>query len=587
MPTVAFVLALAGPAVAAGDPILSLDQVHAGMSCTALSVVKGTTVARFGATVEDIVRPEPPATTSRILVRTSGTAVDGTGVGQGFSGSPIECRGADGVERIIGAISEGVGQYGGDLVLATPIEAILGQPVDPPPAARSAPRLLRAARALRSPLSVGGVSAGVAAAVTRRAQRAGTLVLAAPSAPQVPFAAPAIVPGASIAVGLASGDVTAGAVGTVSYVDGDRVWAFGHPLDAAGRRSLLLQDAYVYAVVNNPIGTPEASTYKLAAPGHDLGTLTADGLSAVAGRLGPLPPRIPMRVFARDLDTGAFQRVDVELADETDVGDPSGASALSAVAPLAVAQGATAVLDGAPTRQSASMCARFELRERPKEPLRFCNTYVGAGGFDGVSGVGLVGDITEATALIDGYDASPLHVTDVEVNAKLQRGLRQAFLSDLSGPRVLQRGRTVRLTLRLHRPRGTAFSRTLSMRVPRDAPRGPHELRLRGTPADAAGGAALGSLVEALVGDTLGSSGEDTSGPDSLDELTKGVKAIERYDGVTASFRPRGSSDSGSDSGGESGSDSSAADSREGERKVLRDPKLRISGTATLDVTVR
>ena len=42
-------------------------------------------------------------------------------------------------------------------------------------------------------------------------------------------------------------------MGTVTYVDGDTVWAFGHPLDGAGRRSLLLQDAYVYTVVNNPI----------------------------------------------------------------------------------------------------------------------------------------------------------------------------------------------------------------------------------------------------------------------------------------------------------------------------------------------
>ena len=224
------------------------------------------------------------------------------------------------------------------------------------------------------------------------------------------------------------------------------------------------------------------------------------------------------------------------------------------------------------------MCARFELREQPKKPLRFCNTYVGPGGFDGVSGVGLVGDITEATSLIDGYDASPLHVTDVEVNEKLQRGLRQAFMVGVTGPHVLVRGRSVRLTLRLRRPRDGTFHRSFSMKVPRDAPRGPHELRLRGTPADAAGGSALGSLVEALVGDTTGSSGEESSGPDSLDELTKAVKDIERYDGVTASFRPPGSSDSGSGSG---------SDSREGEQKVLRDPKLRISGTATLDVTVR
>jgi hypothetical protein len=295
-----------------------------------------------------------------------------------------------------------------------------------------------------------------------------------------------------------------------------------------------------------------------------------------------------MRVFARDLDSGALQRLDVQLADETDVGDPSGSSAISAVVPLAVAQAATAALDGAPTRQSGSMCARFELRERPKEPLRFCNTYVGAGGFDGVSGVGLVGDLTEATGLIDAYDASPLHVTNVEINAKLQRGLRQAFMVGLSGPRVLRRGSAVRLTLRLRRPRGGTFRRSFSMKVPRDAPRGVHELRLRGTAADAGAGAALGSLLDALIGDT-GQTSDETSGPDSLDELGKVVQDIHRYDGVTASFRAPGSSASGSESGSgdDSSSDTSGGDSRKGEPHVLRDPLLRFSGTVTLDVTVR
>jgi hypothetical protein len=581
-PTVVLLLALAGPAAAAGPPILPLDQVRAGTACSALSVVKGTAISRFGATVEDIVRAEPPNTTARILVRTSGTAVDGTGVGQGFSGSPILCPGPDGVERIIGAISAGVGQYGGDLVLATPIEAIIGQPVDPPSAARGGAggsRILRAARPLRAPLSVGGLSGGVAGAVERLARRANVPLLAVPSGPQAPFPPAPLVPGAAMAVGLASGDVTAGAVGTVSYVDGDRVWAFGHPFDATGRRSLLLQDAYVYAVVNNPLGTLEASTYKLAVAGHDVGTLTSDGLSAVAGRIGPLPPRIPMRVFARDLDTGELQRLDVQLADETDVGDPSGASALSAIVPLAVAQAATAALDGAPAKQSASMCVRFRVRERPRGPLRFCNTYVGVGGLDGVSGVGLVNDLTEATALIDAYDATPLHVTDVEVNAKLQRGLRQAYLEKVSGPRVLRRGRTARLTLSLRRPRGPAFQRRLALRVPRDAPRGARELRLRGTPADSAASAVLGDLVESLIGDDP-EAGEATSDPGSLDELAEEIEDLERYDGVTATLRAPGSSSAASGSEGD-------GDGQPAGRRVLRDPLLRISGTATLDVTVR
>ena len=61
--------------------------------------------------------------------------VDDTGVGPGFSGSPITCPGADGTPRIIGAITETIGAYGGKTVLVTPIQAILGESVDPPQAA--------------------------------------------------------------------------------------------------------------------------------------------------------------------------------------------------------------------------------------------------------------------------------------------------------------------------------------------------------------------------------------------------------------------------------------------------------------------
>ncbi len=99
-----------------------------------------------------------------------------------------------------------------------------------------------------------------------------------PAAPRgARFPVQTLVPGASVAVGLASGDLTAGAVGTVTYVDGAKVYAFGHPYTGTGRRSLLLQDAWVYAVVDNPLGSEDAASFKLAAPGHDVGALTYDG----------------------------------------------------------------------------------------------------------------------------------------------------------------------------------------------------------------------------------------------------------------------------------------------------------------------
>src|SRR5947207_3229432 len=97
-----------------------------------------------------------------------------------------------------------------------------------------------------------------------------------------------------------------GAVGTVTYRDGQNVWAFGHPLDDSGARSIFLQDAYVFGVVPNPIDSEDLGlgTYKLASSsGHTVGTLTNDGDFAVVGRLGSAPPSIGLEASASERGT--------------------------------------------------------------------------------------------------------------------------------------------------------------------------------------------------------------------------------------------------------------------------------------------
>ena len=584
--TVLLSLLLAGTAAAAGDPMLPLDQVRGGMACTAYSVVKGTAISAFDVTVEDVVAGDPASRAPRILVRVSGPAVAATGVGPGFSGSPIYCPGPDGTSAVIGAISESVGEYGNAVALATPIEAIVGESVEPPAAARSAPALLRSARPLATPMSIGGLSPDIAAAVRRAAARARVPVLAVPAAPQAGFPAAPLVPGAAMAVGLARGDLTAGAIGTVAYVDGDRVWGLGHPFDAVGRRSLFLQDAYVYSVINNPLGIENFTTYKLAAPGHDLGTLTADGLSAVAGRLGALPAAIPMRVYARDLDTGRLEQTDVQLADESAVGLPTGGSALSAVGPVALAQAASTVLGGAPVRQSGSMCVRIEVRGRER-PVRFCNTYVGGGGgSEELAGAPLVQDFSEAATLLDAYEATPLKIQRVEANVRLRRGLRQAFLVSVRGPSRVRRGATVRLRVRLRRAGGSVQTRTIAIPVPRGMPAGPRDLTLIGTPEDT-GASGLGEGDTLLDLGTLFDVPEpEADGPTTLAGLARAIERIERYDGVRASFvEPGADPPDPEDPSAEAPKGPEGAAVRP--RRVYRDAELRISGTAKLRVNVR
>jgi len=566
------VLALAGDAQAAGDPIMPLDQVRSGMRCTGLSVVRGTEIASFDVEIIDVVSNDRAARAPRILFRVSGPAIDPTGIGPGFSGSPIYCDNGDGVRRNIGAISEGIGEYGGKTALATPIENILGEPVDQPRSTRYAPQTFARSRPLAAPLSVSGLSAPLTDLVRRAGVRAGRAVYAVPGRPRAAdFPKQTLRPGSAFAVGLATGDLTAGAVGTVAYVDGDRVWGFGHPLDGAGRRALFLQDAYVYTVVNNPVAAgAEIVTYKLAAPGHDLGTLTSDGLSAVAGRLGALPASIPVKVTAKDLDTDRVETTEVQVADERDIGEPTGFSALGTVGPLAVGQAAATILKSAPSRQSGTMCMQITLRER-KKPLRFCNTYVGGGGNAAFAGGPMIADAAQAIGAIDAFLFGPIHITGIEVDLGLRRSLRQGFLTKMEAPRTLRRGRTAKVKLSYRQIDGPVQTRTISIKVPRDAPRGQRRLRLTGTEADALGGDSLDltELFSVALGDDFG--GGFDPGPQTLDALAKEISRIHRYDGVTASFGSRGDDD----------------EDGPREREVFRDPELRLSGSVSDRVSVR
>ncbi len=514
----ALICALAPGAAWAGDPTMPLAEVRAGMLCTGLSVVRGTAVSDFRVEIVDVIRGDPDAFGPRILIRVSGPVVDGTGIGPGFSGSPIYCPGAGGPTRVIGAISEGLGQYGNHVALATPIEEILGVSPTAPPQARKASALLRSAEPLASPLTVSGLSTPIRHALLAAARRANTPLLAAPSGPSVAYPPYPLVPGASVAAGLSSGDIAIAAIGTVAYRDGDKLWAFGHLLEGYGRRALPLLDAYVFSVIDNPLGTFEAETYKLAAAGRPVGTLTNDGLGAIAGRIGAPPPTIPLEVVARDERSGRGVTVNVDVADERELDLGSG---LDFVGTLAASDAIASVLRSMPPRLTTAQCLRVTVRQR-KRPLRFCKHY-----FDAYAPLD---DLSSAFSLIDGYSFGRLDVQKVSVRIKVRAGVDEAFIVRAHAPRRVRRGQRVRIVLKLQRSHAGRKRVAFRYRVPRSLRPGRHLLTVRG--AGAADGA---DLFAQLFAEIFG--GGSGSGPSrSVQDLAARIAALGSPDGVRASF---------------------------------------------------
>lgn len=104
-----------------------------------------------------------------------------------------------------------------------------------------------------------------------------------------------ILPADAASIPLVKGDFEYSSVGTVTHVDGENIYLFGHPFFNLGRVDFPLHKAEVISVVPS-----YQSSFKLAATRQMVGRIKQDRFSAVQGELGKMPYMIPMKVFLRN-----------------------------------------------------------------------------------------------------------------------------------------------------------------------------------------------------------------------------------------------------------------------------------------------
>jgi hypothetical protein len=103
-------------------------------------------------------------------------------------------------------------------------------------------------------------------------------------------------PGDPVGVSLLGGDGEMGATGTITHVDGDRLYAFGHPFFNFGPTAFPMTRAHVYATLPSLM-----SSFKIATMGEVIGTMNQDRATAIGGTLGKGPAVIPITIT---LDNG-------------------------------------------------------------------------------------------------------------------------------------------------------------------------------------------------------------------------------------------------------------------------------------------
>ena len=108
-----------------------------------------------------------------------------------------------------------------------------------------------------------------------------------------------------------SGDLEIGATGTVTDVDGDKVYAFGHPFYGLGPTQFPLTRAYVLTVLPSL-----QASQKIASTGEVIGTISQDRATTIAGTLGKGPAMIPLRLTLKNEERGFTRTFNISLVND-------------------------------------------------------------------------------------------------------------------------------------------------------------------------------------------------------------------------------------------------------------------------------
>jgi hypothetical protein len=147
-------------------------------------------------------------------------------------------------------------------------------------------------RPIATPLLMGGFEPETVDLISSPFSQAGfSPVLSGAAGAQIPPITGPLREGDAIGVALISGDLEMGATGTVTHIDGDRVYAFGHPFYNLGPTEFPMTRAYVHTILPSLM-----TSFKISSLGETIGVMQQDRATAIAGTLGKGPAMVPMKV---------------------------------------------------------------------------------------------------------------------------------------------------------------------------------------------------------------------------------------------------------------------------------------------------
>jgi hypothetical protein len=449
----AILVFLIGAALHAAPPIFPLKDIRPGQKGVGKTVFSGTKIDDFQVEILGVLENIGPRE-SIILAKLKGGPLASTGVMQGMSGSPVYIDG-----RIAGAVALAFPMAKEAIAGIRPIEEMLR--VDPEPAKKTQLASIPARRQVQAggqlleeiatPVSFSGFTAATLEHFSKQLHDLGFDPRQGAGGggggnPDGKLGDPSqLQPGSMISVQLVTGDWAVGADGTVTMIDGNRVYAFGHRFLAAGPSEMPFARSEVLTLVPNV-----NASFKISSAREWMGSITEDRSNAVSGILGKRAAMIPI-----EIKVGARQYRMRMIQDRV-------------MTPLITQMAVFSTIDETERSIGPSTFSINGHIDFDGGTLRVDNVYGGDVSASASAATGIGSPV--AFAMGSGFDALKVKNVSLEITPSNRR--KQVQIADLAAPRQVRPGDDLEIVVGLTGDNGVASSKVIRYRVPVGAPLG-------------------------------------------------------------------------------------------------------------------
>lgn len=448
-----------GTAMAETTPFMSVSEVKEGMHGVAHTVVHGTELSSFDVDVLGVLKNKGATGGDLVLIKVSGPVIDETnGIAQGMSGSPVYING-----KLLGAIAYGYNQSGGRIGMVTPIEDMVKlwsvedtseDTVLPAPSGDLVP--------LETPLMASGYTGDALNFLSEKMKDFHMTPYAASTAGSDDTAYP-LEAGGSVAASLVTGDLKLGAIGTVTYVDGDHIVAFGHPFMNKGNAGYFMQNSYIFTVVPSTY-----APFKLGSVGAEVGAITQDRGPGISGISGEVPPFVALHTQVQDEDIKESRNLNVRMIDSENLLPTLTATSVYD----AVSDTMTRTGGGTVSFDYTLYPTDMKLKPFTRKNMYWSSTDIAARSVD---------EIYNVLRILEQNRFKPYDLRQIKVNMSVTEDRKTAQLLDATAsPIIVSPGDTIYLRIRLQPYRGDVFYKDMTFVVPEDQPMGDMILEVRG-----------------------------------------------------------------------------------------------------------